>query len=111
MLAWNTKLLDGIILNDFVLFTFFRGIAADGVLALFHFWRGYKTPLFRVLRSTMCCGGAGGLKVIMTSSETFRPTLRTQKFHEKPRAGDIERKGDPGQTARGLGDELLMWLR
>ena len=28
-------------------------------------------------------------------------------FHEKPRGGDIERKGDPGQTARGLGDELI----
>ena len=70
----------------------FRGIAADGVLALFHFWRGYKTPLFRVLGSTLVLWWAGGLKVIMTSSETFRPNWVTNFFMKKPRGGDIERK-------------------
>ena len=70
---------------------FLSRIAADGVLALFIFWRGYKTPLFRVLGSTMCCVAPGGLKVIMTSSVPLG-LAGDRLFHEKSRGGDIERK-------------------
>ena len=64
----------------------FRGIAADGVLALFIFWRGYKTPLFRVLGSTMCCGAGFDAGRPKGNTILLGRWVSTD-FHEKPRGG------------------------
>ena len=70
----------------------FEGSLQTGSLLSSFFGADIKLRYLEFLEAPLCCGAAGGLKVIMTSSETFRPNWVTNFFMKKPRGGDIERK-------------------